>query len=149
MPLLSRIARALSIGVLLSAPFLLSAQARGTRGGAPAAQDSTSGIPANALNAFRFRGIGPANYSGRISDLAVHPDGKTWYIAVASGGVWKTENAGTTWSPIFDSQASYSTGIVVLDPNDPNTVWVGRVIRRGTRMYPPLAAGSELSVRTA
>jgi photosystem II stability/assembly factor-like uncharacterized protein len=39
--------------------------------------------------------------------------------------VWKTENAGTTWSPIFDSQASYSTGIVVLDPNDPNIVWVG------------------------
>jgi len=44
---------------------------------------------------------------------------------VASGGVWKTDNAGTTWSPIFDSQASYSIGTVVLDPKDPNIVWVG------------------------
>ena len=125
MRLFTRISRAVSLGALLLAPLTLSAQARGARGAAPAAEDSTSGIPASALGGFRFRGIGPANYSGRIADLAVHPDGKTWYIAVASGGVWKTENAGTTWSPIFDSQASYSTGVVVLDPNDPNVVWVG------------------------
>ena len=95
----------------------------------PAAQGSDStpagGIPASALSAFRARSIGPAFTSGRIGDIAVHPDKKTWYVAVASGGVWKTENAGTTWSPIFDSQASYSIGTVVQDPTDPNVVWVG------------------------
>lgn len=114
---------ALALGLLLT-PLAIAAQGRPTaRGGT--AQDTLSGIPASALGGFRFRGIGPANYSGRIADLAVHPDGKTWYIAVASGGVWKTENAGTTWSPIFDSQASYSIGVVTLDPNDPNVIWVG------------------------
>jgi photosystem II stability/assembly factor-like uncharacterized protein len=46
-------------------------------------------------------------------------------VAVASGGVWKTTNAGTTWTPIFDTQASYSIGTVVIDPKNPNVVWVG------------------------
>ena len=83
------------------------------------------GVPASALSAFRFRLIGPAFTSGRIADLAIHPNKKIWYAAVAAGGVWKTENAGTTWSPIFDAQGSFSTGTVVLDPRDPNVVWVG------------------------
>jgi photosystem II stability/assembly factor-like uncharacterized protein len=61
-----------------------------------------------------------------VSDLAVHPTRRaTWYVATASGGLWKTTNAGTTFSPIFDSQSSYSIGAVVLDPNNPNVVWVG------------------------
>jgi photosystem II stability/assembly factor-like uncharacterized protein len=46
-------------------------------------------------------------------------------VAVGSGGVWKTENAGTTWSPIFDDQSTYSTGCITLDPSNPSTVWVG------------------------
>ena len=83
------------------------------------------GIPTNALAAFRFRSIGPAFTSGRIADLAVAPDKRTWYVGVASGGVWKTENAGTSWSPIFDSQGSYSIGTVVIDPRDANVIWVG------------------------
>jgi hypothetical protein len=83
------------------------------------------GVPASALSAFRFRLIGPAFTSGRIADLAIHPNKKIWYAAVAAGGVWKTENAGTTWSPIFDAQESFSTGTVVLDPRDPSVVWVG------------------------
>jgi photosystem II stability/assembly factor-like uncharacterized protein len=93
-----------------------------TRGADTAA---AGGLPAGALSAFRFRGIGPAFTSGRIGDIAVHPNKTTWYVAVASGGVWKTENAGTTWSPIFDGQGSYSIGTVTMDPNDPNTIWVG------------------------
>jgi len=73
-----------------------------------------------------FRNIGPALMSGRISDIAIHPDDRrTWYIAVGSGGVWKTENAGATWTPVFDNQTSYSIGCVTLDPNNPDTVWVG------------------------
>ena len=53
----------------------------------------------------RLRPIGPAFISWRISDLAVHPrDKKVWYIAVASGGVWKTSDDGRTWTPLFDKQ---------------------------------------------
>jgi photosystem II stability/assembly factor-like uncharacterized protein len=56
----------------------------------------------------------------------VHPgDRSHYYVAAASGGVWKTTNAGTTWTPIFDGEGSYSIGTVVLDPKNPNVVWVG------------------------
>ncbi len=64
--------------------------------------------------------------SGRIADIAIDPgDDNVWYIGVGSGGVWKTVNAGVTWQPIFDDQNSYSIGCVAIDPNNPNTVWVG------------------------
>lgn len=79
-----------------------------------------------SLSGLKFREVGPALTSGRISDFAVHPDKRSvYYVAVSSGGVWKTENAGTTYEPIFDSQGSYSIGCVTLDPNNPNVVWVG------------------------
>ncbi len=75
---------------------------------------------------LKFRNIGMAAVSGRISDIAVDPNNEhLWYATVASGGVWKTTNAGTTWSPIFDGQKSYSIGCITLDPNDSNTIWVG------------------------
>ena len=79
-----------------------------------------------ALDAFKFRNVGPAFLSGRIADIVFHPENDNiWYVAVGSGGVWKTENAGTTWTPLFDQQASYSTGCISLDPQNPSTVWVG------------------------
>src|SRR5688500_12709701 len=82
--------------------------------------------PPSPYNGLRLRSIGPALTSGRIGDIAVHPkDKKIWYVAVASGGVWKTTNAGTTWTPIFDNEASYSIGTVVIDTKNPNVVWVG------------------------
>lgn len=75
---------------------------------------------------LQLRGIGPAMPSGRIVDLAVDPrDTRTWYLAVASGGVWKTVNAGTTFEPIFDDEGSYSIGCVTLDPNNSLVVWAG------------------------
>ncbi|MCM2254925.1 MAG: glycosyl hydrolase [Vicinamibacteria bacterium] len=82
-------------------------------------------LKSEVLSGLALRDIGPAVTSGRIGDLAVHPDKKTWYVAVASGGVWKTENAGVTWKPIFDGEGSSSIGCVTLDPQDPLTVWVG------------------------
>src|SRR5438128_7120867 len=75
---------------------------------------------------LELRPIGPAMISGRIVDLAVDPtDKRVWYLATASGGVWKTTNAGTTFDPIFDGEASFSTGCVTIDPKDSLTVWVG------------------------
>ena len=77
-------------------------------------------------SAFKFRDIGPATTSGRIADLAVNPENKAeMYLALASGGVWKTSNNGTTWQPIFEHENSYSTGCIEIDPNNTNTIWVG------------------------
>jgi photosystem II stability/assembly factor-like uncharacterized protein len=90
-----------------------------------------NGVAAPGLNeptfkGLEWRGIGPALMSGRIADIAVDPsDRSTWYIAVGSGGVWKTTNRGTTWSSVFDGQGSYSIGSVTVDPNNPQVVWVG------------------------
>jgi photosystem II stability/assembly factor-like uncharacterized protein len=78
------------------------------------------------LSAFKLRNIGPAFLSGRIADIAIHPtDYSTWYVATGSSGVWKTENAGTTWTPIFDREKTYSTGCITIDPNEPSTIWLG------------------------
>jgi photosystem II stability/assembly factor-like uncharacterized protein len=75
---------------------------------------------------LELRGIGPALVSGRVVDIAVDPrDTRTWYLAVACGGVWKTTNNGTTFTPVFDDQGSFSIGTVTIDPNDSLTVWVG------------------------
>jgi photosystem II stability/assembly factor-like uncharacterized protein len=64
--------------------------------------------------------------SGRIADIVIHPNNENvWYVAVGSGGVWKTENAGTTWNSIFDAQVSYSIGCITLDPQNQEIVWVG------------------------
>jgi acetyl esterase/lipase len=73
------------------------------------------------FNGLRLRSIGPAFTSGRIVGFAVEPNNPTrYYVAVASGGVWKTTNAGVTWTPVFDNEASYSIGAITLDPKNPN-----------------------------
>ncbi|WP_345248579.1 WD40/YVTN/BNR-like repeat-containing protein [Nibrella saemangeumensis] len=78
------------------------------------------------FSGLAFRSIGPALVSGRVADLAVNPANPSeYYVAVASGGVWKTVNAGTTFTPVFDDQGSYSIGCVTLDPNNTKVVWVG------------------------
>ncbi len=78
------------------------------------------------VSGLKFRSIGPAFCSGRIADFAVNPKNHSeWYVAVASGHVWKTVNNGTTFEPIFDNYGSYSIGCVVIDPNNTNVVWVG------------------------
>ena len=90
------------------------------------AQTTTKDEVKKAVNGMKFRGIGPAFMGGRIADIAIDKsDFSTWYIAVGSGGVWKTANSGITWKPVFDDQVSYSIGTVTIDPNNPQTVWVG------------------------
>ena len=84
--------------------------------------DVTSGT----LSALKFRGIGPAMCSGRIIDIAVDPEVPSrWFVAAASGGVWRTVNNGTTFEPVFDGEGSYSIGCVTIDPSNRHTVWVG------------------------
>ena len=113
---------ALVLAVLLVPPGAGFAQAKGKQA-PPKETDPYAGL---MLNAFRLRSIGPALTSGRISDFAVVPGKRQeFFVASASGGVWKTINAGTTFTPVFDAQGSYSIGCVALDPSNPSVVWVG------------------------
>ena len=78
------------------------------------------------FSGLKWRNLGPAFMSGRISDIDWDPDDSSvWYVAAGSGGVWKTKNAGVSWTPVFDNEASYSIGNVTVDPSNPNTIWVG------------------------
>ncbi|MBI3405446.1 MAG: hypothetical protein HY046_08315, partial [Acidobacteria bacterium] len=75
---------------------------------------------------FRWRNLGPGSFAGRVVDVeAVENDFRIVYCASASGGVWKSVNAGTTWEPIFDRYGSASIGDVAIFQKDPNIVWVG------------------------
>lgn len=95
---------------------------------------SSKELSSSLLSGLKFRSVGPAFMSGRISDIAIHPlNENIWYVTVGSGGVWKTENAGTTWSAIFEKQSSYATGCVTLDPSNPEIVWVGTGENNGGR----------------
>ncbi len=99
---------------------------------------------------LEFRSIGPALMSGRIADIAIHPgNASTWYLGVASGGVWKTVNAGVTWKSVFEGQGSFAIGCVTIDPSNPSTVWVGtgedvggRHIAYGDGVYRSIDGGS-------
>jgi photosystem II stability/assembly factor-like uncharacterized protein len=89
-------------------------------------EEKKGGMTAETFSGLKFRLIGPAVASGRVMAIAVNPKNKfEYYVGVASGGVWKTVNDGTTWTPVFDKEGSYSIGWVTLDPNDPAVVWVG------------------------
>ncbi len=89
-------------------------------------EEDDSKMKAATFAGLELRGIGPAMMSGRVSDIVMHPeDESVWWVAIGSGGIWKTTNAGTTWESIFDSQPSYSIGCLTLDPNNPDVLWVG------------------------
>lgn len=77
------------------------------------------------IPAAKFRSVGPAFMTGRISDVVIDPSNEShWYVGVGSGGVWETKNAGVTFQPIFDHQEVYSIGCITLDSNSRN-LWVG------------------------
>src|SRR5689334_18118504 len=97
---------------------------RGGRGGRGGASDEP--INAQTFAGLRARLIGPVLISGRVSQIAVFPDSPSHYlIAEASGGVWLTYSDGTTWTPVFDNQTSYSIGTITIGPKNPSVVWVG------------------------
>ncbi|MCE2742993.1 MAG: hypothetical protein LW701_05415 [Fluviicola sp.] len=104
----------------------------------------------STVGGLNFRLVGPALTSGRIADLAVNQN--TWYIAAASGGVWKTTNHGTSFTSIFDNYGSFSTACVELAPSNPNTVWVGtgennnqRAVCYGDGVYKSLDGGKSFT----
>jgi len=121
----------------------------------PAGTGKIDPKPANPLLAsetyagLKLRSIGPALFSGRVVGFAVDPRNRAhYYVAVACGGVWKTTNAGVSWTPVFDDQGSYSIGYVALDPKNPATVWVGtgennsqRSVGYGDGVYKSIDAG--------
>ena len=79
-----------------------------------------------AISHLQYRELGPALMGGRIADLAVvESKPQVFYIGTGTGGVWKTENHGTSWTPVFDDQPASSIGDVTLDQSNPNLVWVG------------------------
>ncbi len=114
------------------------------------AEPGFSQMTAADFEGLELRNIGPGQKSGRIADIVKDPSDKaTWYVAVASGGVWKTVNAGTTWEPIFDEYSTYSTGALALDPRNPQVLWVGtgennsqRSVGWGDGVYKSLDGGA-------
>ncbi|NNF26565.1 MAG: hypothetical protein HKN73_04985 [Gemmatimonadetes bacterium] len=108
---------ALSLASCLALPALGSAQEEG---------DAHGDAVRQATQSLRFREIGPTIMSGRVSDLAVdESDPSTFYVGTATGGVWKTENAGVSFEAVFTDQETSSIGDVTLAPSNPRVVWVG------------------------
>jgi photosystem II stability/assembly factor-like uncharacterized protein len=115
-----------ALSLLFALTLLLAVPLHAQKKGKDEKEQEKHYLETAALSGLKFRSIGPALTSGRISDFAVHPDNRAvYYVATSSGGVWKTDNAGTTYEPIFDGQGSYSIGCITLDPNNPNVVWAG------------------------
>ena len=89
-------------------------------------KNSADDLKSSDLSGLKFRSVGPAFMSGRIADIAINPENENeWYVAVGSGGVWKTVNSGTTWSPITDNESFYSTGCITIDPHNTSKIWLG------------------------
>lgn len=99
---------------------------KGTKKTEEPSKPSTPGSFSELAGAMQFRPIGPAVTSGRIGDLCVNPKNKSqWYVVASSGGVWKTDNAGITFIPVFSNYGSYSIGCITMDPNNSNVLWLG------------------------
>jgi len=104
----------------ITACSLLLAPAAGAQAAKSAPLDSAT------IAGFRWRSIGPANMGGRIADIAGIPSpSKTFYVAAAGGGIWKTTNAGTTFRPIFEHEKVVAMGSLAIAPSDTNVVWAG------------------------
>jgi photosystem II stability/assembly factor-like uncharacterized protein len=88
--------------------------------------ESKSRMTAETFAGLKLRALGPALTSGRVVDFAVDPRNRArYFVAAASGGIWKTVNGGTTFEPVFDEYGSYSIGCLALDPANPHVIWAG------------------------
>ncbi|HMM11095.1 MAG TPA: YCF48-related protein, partial [Bacteroidales bacterium] len=106
---------------LVFVPFMPLMAQRGKQ--APVLSDT---LKSSTFSGLKWRGIGPAFTSGRVSTIAVNPENfSEYYVGAGSGHVWKTVNNGTTFTPIFDNYGAYAIGFIAIDPNNSNVVWVG------------------------
>ncbi len=113
---------------LLSALLCCASLLAGQKAKAPVSIPKPQGTAVDAarLVALKARSIGPAIMGGRVSDIAVDPASPdTFYVGLATGGVWKTANAGATFAPLFDKQPVASIGALAVAPSDPKVLWVG------------------------
>jgi len=107
-------------------------------------------LKSSTFSGLKWRSIGPAFASGRIADFAVNPSNHSeYFVAVASGHVWKTTNNGTTFKPIFDKHKAYSMGAITIAPSNHNIVWLGtgennhqRALGYGNGVYKSLDGGN-------
>ncbi len=125
----SRLVLLLAIAALITPVAGAQSSASSTTAAAPSASSSpssTTTLDSATLAGFRWRSVGPANMGGRIADIAGIPSpSKTFYVAAAGGGIWKTTNAGTSFQPIFDHERVISMGSLAIAPSDTNQVWAG------------------------
>ena len=116
---------AASLGALALSLFPVTPQAQGGPA-APAPVPVINQSDDPVLRGFRFRSIGPASMGGRIDDIAVsETDPNVIYLGYAVGGVWKSENNGVTFEPVFDTYTTASIGDLAVHPRDPNILYVG------------------------
>ncbi len=114
------------LSVLLMVLILALPDAQAQKNKKDTETTKSDSLKSSTFSGLKWRSIGPAFTSGRIADFAVNPcNPKEYYVAVASGHLWKTTNAGITFSPVFDNNGIYSTGVVTMDPGNHNVVWVG------------------------
>ncbi|HEV7595558.1 MAG TPA: hypothetical protein VGO33_11235 [Gemmatimonadaceae bacterium] len=92
----------------------------------PLSAQLTTPLDSTTLAGFRWRSIGPANMAGRVTDIeAVPGNPKVFYVATATGGIWKTVNAGTMFFPVFDKERVISMGDIAIAPSNPNIIYAG------------------------
>ncbi|TDF34745.1 hypothetical protein EYS14_23640 [Alteromonadaceae bacterium M269] len=90
------------------------------------ASQQAAAIDSDLLAGLKARAVGPAATSGRITDIeAVVSNPNIIYAGTATGGLWKSINAGLSWEPIFDDQEFASIGAIAIDQNNPSVIWVG------------------------
>ena len=138
-----------SAHALLSLVLLLPVTARAQS----APLDTTALTDTTMLAAFRWREIGPANMSGRVSAVAGNPaNPKEIFAGFATGGLWRTVNAGVTWTPVFDHEAVSSVSALAVAPSDTSVVWAGtgeadsrNSISPGAGVYKSTDAGKTFS----
>jgi photosystem II stability/assembly factor-like uncharacterized protein len=110
----------------VAALCLAATAATGARPAATQASAPADRLTADVLKGLTFRSIGPVIQTGRVQDIAIDPKNpNVWYVASAFGGLWKTTNRGTTFTPIFDDGGSFTLCCVVIDPKNSDIVWLG------------------------
>src|SRR5579863_9632866 len=152
----SRWTAALAIAALTATPFALrhlgaQTPVKADIAFALKAFDTHEALAAQSpYKGLKWTSIGPANNTGRMTSIAVGDQGghRVIYVGAATGGVWKSDDRGDTWTPVFDHEATASVGDVAVTPSNNNIVWVGtgednlfRAGLEGTGIYKSTDAG--------